>query len=607
MSGSIFGIFSLLFEADMSKLNKDLDAGKQKGRETAESLSAVDKMGQKAAESLGDFIKKLAMAGAAMMTLDAAKEAMASYVENAEALGAYSSALGLNVEEVGAWSQAMDRAGGDSKAFQGTLKGITEGLYHAKRFGFSELTWTLGRLGIKSREVGGQMKDAFQILPELANRMQKMSAMRAAEVGGKLGIDEKTIQVLRQGGKAVDELVAKEKALGVIQKQDVEIARKYKEAQSDLTNAISGGWMLVGREAIPLMAMAAEAANKVFGNLREHAPFVKAALLGIAAAATLVLAPAMWRLAASAFIAMAPFLIMIAIIALVGLAIGLVYDDFITFANGGDSMVGRLAKRFPQLLPMIKGISNALKDTKQVAIDVGIALGIVFGGGMVAKVGRLGVSILTTVVPALFSMAAATWAAVAPVLALIWPWLLLAVVIAAVGVAAWYFWDDIKAVFERAWNWGKEKFSDLGKFLKEEIAKWAGYLEDFWNKIKKGAAYFGIKLGTEGGAPEVAPGAAPESGPRRASSTEQISANVLKGQQLLSQTSNPVSGMTGTALGTMATQKGGGNKSVTVNQSGPVTVQTQATDANGIASALGGAMATHTQDAMNQFADGMAI
>ena len=236
--------------------------------------------------------------------------AISSYISNATAAGDLADKLKVDIEEIQIWSGAMDRAGGSASALQGTIEKLT-----------------------KSGKDNG---DVFGTLLGLAEQAETMSKEAFYAKAKELEIDEKTIEVLQRGRKALEEHLKTQKELGAYRKEDAENAKKFKQALSDLLAAWDSLTAYLGRFATPVMEWAAKMLKDIVVFLRNHAPMTAAALAMIGAAIAYKLLPPLRQLPAAlakvwaGLLRFAPFVVVIG-------ALALLFDDLWGYMHGEDA------------------------------------------------------------------------------------------------------------------------------------------------------------------------------------------------------------------------------------------------------------------------------
>lgn len=302
-------------------------AGMKKGAKEANSTL----------ESLADAAQKVftIMGGVALL-----RQTVMTYLDNADAVGKLTRALGLDVEMVQVWSNAAERAGGSAEAMQGTIKTLSEELAKLKTYGMSATLGAWQWFGVEMRNANGQIKSVDEMLLTLSERMEGMSSMRQVTIGQRLGLDEGTVVLLQKGRKELEALLARQKEIGVYSKQDVESARKTKAAWADLKQAWDMAAGVVMRYLAPALEWIGQKLADVAIWARQHKEFMISLFTAIAGIITVVLYPVLEKMALKWLAAFAPCWAAIAIIAALGAVIALLYDDYAAWTEGGDSLFG---------------------------------------------------------------------------------------------------------------------------------------------------------------------------------------------------------------------------------------------------------------------------
>lgn len=269
------------------------------------------------------------------------KRTAAQFFANADAVGRFSKALSQNAETMQAWGQAAARTGGSVQAFYSTVDSLGEKLRDVVKTGSGEAAGVLHRLGISPRE-SGRVKDTTSLLLELADVMKGMDQQKAMDYGKALGIDPGTIMLLQSGRREVEALVTRQKELFVYTRADAEMAQKANNAFADMGQALSGVAAVFMRVAAPALTWLAEKLTAIAVWARKNEPFVLAFFTGLAGVITVVALPAIKAFAAAVLTAAAPFLPLILIV--VGLAIAI--DDLVRYMRGGTSAFSNLWKQF---------------------------------------------------------------------------------------------------------------------------------------------------------------------------------------------------------------------------------------------------------------------
>lgn len=253
-------------------------------------------------------------------------EGIKSSFEYATKVSEASDALKVNVEQLDAWDNAVVKAGGSAEGFQQSIKGL------AKHFSTTNET-------------------AIKILPKIASVFEKMTVRQSTNYGKLIGLDEPTILLLQKGRREVDAIIAKQKELGVITKQDKEIVTKFNDAWGETAQKFRKAAFIAETGILPVFTQIIEKFGDIANSIKEHSNFIIGSLIAIGSAALIM---------------GSSFLIPIAIIGGLSSAFGLLYEDIRAFNKGQESLIGNMIKKWP-LLGLVVNItarivSEAFKD-----------------------------------------------------------------------------------------------------------------------------------------------------------------------------------------------------------------------------------------------------
>jgi predicted nucleic acid-binding protein len=305
---TIMDTLYVLFKGDNTDLKKT----------AKESEAVVNKVG----ESFINMARAFTGVVTSALTTASLVAGIKNAADYAQQLDLASRQLNVNVSALDAWGNAVRRTGGSVEGFESSLKGI------AAHLGVTNTT-------------------ALRLLPQLADAFQRMGRIRSQNYGTMLGLDQSTILLLQQGRRAVDDLVARQKELGVVTQRDAEIARKFNFAIQDTSHAFRSMFLAVADTILPVLTKLAESLIPLALYFRQHSDFIVGALIAIGGAATYA--------AVGMGLISAPVLLAAAAIGLFALA----YDDLATFFKGGDSLIGRAFERWPRMLEALK---NGFRD-----------------------------------------------------------------------------------------------------------------------------------------------------------------------------------------------------------------------------------------------------
>jgi hypothetical protein len=324
--------------------------------DTSDAEHALDRTSLKANKAegaIGSLIKKGAATLGGVFAFGLLSAKVSETADQMNRLSEASDRMGLDVGDLDAWSRGIEDAGGSAESFIGTLKGLNSNIQLIKVKGSSRGLPFFEELGF-TKEGIAKTKDVMELLPELADKLSKLDAQEAIGYGEKLGIDEATIGVLMQGRDATEAMIAAQKKLGVMTKEDKATVKEYDDAMDNLGRTFQQIWRVLALSVIPAIKTLADAMNKTFSTLKEHGEAVKAFGIicavfigGMAIAAVYQFIAAMSLMRAMAITtAIAEGLMMLPLILMIGLAIALsaalalLYEDFKIWTEGGDSLLG---------------------------------------------------------------------------------------------------------------------------------------------------------------------------------------------------------------------------------------------------------------------------
>lgn len=273
--------------------------------------------------------------------------AVSNYISNSMSAGELADKLKVDIEEIQIWSGAMDRAGGSAASLQTTIE--------------------------KLNASGKAQGDAIGVLLDLADKAGTMSKEAFVAKAKELEIDEQTIEVLAQGRKALDEHLKRQRDLGAYTKEDAEQSKKFKQSLADLLQAWDGFTSFIGRFTVPIMRVLADALTAVVVFMRQHTPFVVAAITMIGAALAVRLLPPLRTLpglianVGKAFLRWLPFVAVIT-------AIALLVEDFWVYLQGGESELAEFWAIFGTGPEIMAKLNAAWKETKEYLAAIGTGL-----------------------------------------------------------------------------------------------------------------------------------------------------------------------------------------------------------------------------------------
>jgi hypothetical protein len=320
----------------------------------------------------------------------------------------------------GALQELMFAARGEADALQNSMAILSRNIESAGEAG-SPTAKTFSKLGVATRDLGGNIIPTDQILMKLSDSFQQMpdgaaKTAAAMEIFGKQGA--KLIPFLNQGSSAIGKLREEAVALGVVlSEDDIAAAEGFNDAIDDLMNTLKGLGNFVGAKLFPLITglasrfkemvkvnrqviatrlerffqflattaekafsildallTSAEGLASVFGGLENIVRAAATAFLLLTAGQVLFSLGKMVALVADLgkmlTIANAKALLIPILIGAAVVALGLIIEDIIAFFQGRDSVTGIIVEKFKEMFAFLSEGFKGLGDMAKIALAV---------------------------------------------------------------------------------------------------------------------------------------------------------------------------------------------------------------------------------------------
>lgn len=389
---SILDTFYILFESNADAVKKGADDATAAGKKLQEELNKTGGHGEEAAnkikhanegvaasfhhvleaadEMTKGVVEKVAEIAAAFMALLGVEKLVENFFEQAHhtaLLGEQARSLGVNVETLDAWGQAVKRVHGSSDGFIQSLMTLGTNLERVDLGAGARSRKFFEEMGINIRGANGAVKSGFDLLPELNKKFQDYTPAKALALGRGIGLDEGTIRLLQLSTHEFDEIIKRTKELGVITKEDTEAAHHFNIAWLDVQQIMRSITIHADTAFLPMITKILHYVEEFILFMKEHADFAEGLAIGIGVALAIV-TRGFWLLNAALW-ANPYFLIALGIIALIVL-FALLYDDIKNFAEGHNSLLGEMIKKWPLLGKAVEGFISVLKMIKPVIDEI---------------------------------------------------------------------------------------------------------------------------------------------------------------------------------------------------------------------------------------------
>lgn len=325
-----------------------------------------------------------------------------SVVDEASALDTLSQKTGISTTALQEWQYAAQKSGVDAKAVQNDLVSLQKTMSSPIP---GQFNMTMAMFGVSARGSNGELKTTDQLLEDMADKLKGMSNQRAAQWASKLGISDDTLMLLKQGKAGIEELRAEAHKLGgIIPEDSIKRASQFKAQLAELQFAIRGITSQVAIATLPALSRMVEIFKVFIADNREFISIGLSALMdGIvngferfftvlkqiagkfspitdaiknflpemegAELVTHLVTGALTGL----LIIFAPLIAKFAAFGAAILALSIIFEDFFTFLEGGDSVIGTLfdafKERWPDLFNALSKLWDWLKNNIEPALD----------------------------------------------------------------------------------------------------------------------------------------------------------------------------------------------------------------------------------------------
>lgn len=319
-------------------------------------LSETGSKYQEAGSSVAGFATKALGAVGIVMSIGSIFAESVSRSQEIETLDKLGKQIGVATADVDAFSGAIAELGGSRESAQADLSAMANAF--------------------------GNTKDSMEKVLQTADKVQGMSFDKAKKTLEGMGVsDEKTIELMMKGRKELERTMGIQKEYSGISKESIESSIKFNSAMAKFQQ--SSGLLKNSflEMVIPALSKGLEWLTKVVTFCKENKNIVVGFFTAIATILMGKYIHAMKLASISTWTTLFPIIAIIAVIALLATAFAIVYDDIMNFIDGNDSMIGRILEKYPQLKIIILALWETFKKLfEYLKVIVGVVADIVVAG-----------------------------------------------------------------------------------------------------------------------------------------------------------------------------------------------------------------------------------
>lgn len=334
---SVLNNFMLVFEAEgddvaikaIDKVDKAGQKLDKTNKGISESTGTAAKRAKSASAEFRQLTRSVAAAIAPAMALGSILNRTINFAAQGEGLLFMAKSANMAADEFQKLAIASQRFGGSREGAAGMMAGLASQI-QALRLGQSAPLQDAAMFyGLNLQGQNGGLATGNELLRNIAATMERLDSAAQLDLGHRIGLDEATIRILQQGVAAFDAELERAQKRSIFKPEDLKRAQELQMSVRDLQLSMQGLWAEIARWLLPAVQSLTEFATQAVDYFTEHSAAVKAVLVSIAVV--------MGAIAAASLAAFAPWAGAAATIGAVGAAIAIVYDDFVTFCEGGES------------------------------------------------------------------------------------------------------------------------------------------------------------------------------------------------------------------------------------------------------------------------------
>lgn len=340
----------MAFMVDTKNLDKGVRESESGADDLTDAMKKAEDQSKKTAATIKSFVK--GAAGYLGIALSASKT-MSMAIQRAgeiDALDTLSLQLGTSITKTDALSRSIVGLGGSTQQAQADLGSLADAL---KERGQKPLEGMLN----------------------LSNRLAGMSYDRATRELKEYGITEKsTIELMRKGGSEIERMIKHQERNGAITQEAADKAKQFNQSLTRLRQMSSDAANEFAQMLIPALTVVVDFLAKAGKWASENKPFVVGFFAAVAGIIGVIFLPAMLSAAAATLAATWPFIAIGAAIGAAAAMFAIIYDDIMTFIDGGESMIGMVLEKFPVIGEVINLVADLIKIAFSGILQAGSAL-----------------------------------------------------------------------------------------------------------------------------------------------------------------------------------------------------------------------------------------
>lgn len=216
------------------------DAQKRFVRESEASAKQIAAQAKVMSEGFRRVRNELLGLFAVAIGANGLKDFISNTVKGQAELGYLSKNLSMSARELDAWGKTVKTVGGSAEGFQASLQNIASGIEAFKLGEDSPVVGMFRAIGVNVADTAGKMRPFKDVLLDVSDALQRYDAQDQIRIAQSLGIDQGTLNVLRQGRQAVQDLYAEMYKSSGVTEESVKRAQEAQRVWGEFTAQANG-------------------------------------------------------------------------------------------------------------------------------------------------------------------------------------------------------------------------------------------------------------------------------------------------------------------------------------------------------------------------------
>lgn len=233
------------------------DDAKKTGNDVADALAAVGK------QAAGLFLGFESIKGA-IQWLGGLNKAQAE-------LGRFATNLGQSAHEVNGWDKAVELAGGTAKDAEGDLQSLSQAVTNLKATGeVSPLLLLFQRLGVAIYDVNGKTRKFTDVYKDAGDKLRNFNRADAANLARNAGISDSTLNLIVKQGDEREKILALAEQENNVNDESIRQAQQLQQEWRGIGQTITRAGNAILSGVTPYVKEAFEWVQKLFNGATKN-------------------------------------------------------------------------------------------------------------------------------------------------------------------------------------------------------------------------------------------------------------------------------------------------------------------------------------------------